>query len=188
MNSARPLRSRLWAGAALVPASLAAVLACWSLTGPAGPSSTVPADPAPATIASAPGHAAPAGRVLLRLPNGLATVTLEDTPAARAFAAMLPLRLTLNDPMGQAKSGQLPLPIHDTGAKPVTSPRVGELYYWAPSHRVAIFYADLGQTVPPPGLVRLGSVDSGLASISATGNRFPVRIESADPTVTPRGS
>ena len=61
---------------------------------------------------------------------------------------MLPLPLNLHDPMGQAKSGQLPSPIDVTGAEPVFRPRVGELYYWAPSHTVAIFYDDLGQSVP----------------------------------------
>ena len=61
---------------------------------------------------------------------------------------MLPLPLNLHDPMGQAKSGQLPSPIDVTGAEPVFPPRVGELYYWAPSHTVAIFYDDLGQSVP----------------------------------------
>lgn len=188
MNIAPRLRSRLLAGAALVPASVVAVLAFWSLSGPAGPGSPIPANPAPATVASTPDHGATAGRVLLRVPNGLATITLDDTTAARAFAATMPLGLTLHDPMGQAKSGPLPSPVDVTGAEPVSDPRVGELYYWAPSNTVAIFYDDLGQTVPPPGLVRLGVVDSGLASISAAGNRFPVRFELADRTVTLRES
>ena len=186
MNIAPRLRSRLWAGATLVPASVVAVLACWSLSGPAGPGSTLPADPASATVASA-GHARAAGDVLLHVPKGLATVTLDDTPAARAFAAMLPLRLSLHDPMGQAKSGQLPSPIDVTEESPVFDPNVGELYYWAPSNTVAIFYDDLGQSVPPPGLVRLGTLESGLAAISSAGNGFPVGIEPADLTVRVTG-
>ena len=36
---------------------------------------------------------------------------------------------------------------------------------------MAVFYDDLGQTVPPPGLVRLGAVDGGLDAIAAAGNR-----------------
>ena len=161
---------------------MVAVLAGWSLSGPVGPSSTSLADQASAAVATAPVHVATAGHVLLRLPNGVATVTLDDSAAARAFAARLPLVLTLADPMGQAKSGQLPSRIDVTSAEPVLDPRVGELYYWAPSHTVAIFYDDLGQAVPPPGLVRLGVVD-GLGSITTAGNRFPVRIELADRTV-----
>ncbi|HET7397810.1 MAG TPA: cyclophilin-like fold protein [Intrasporangium sp.] len=174
MNLAVPLGSRLRAAAALVPATLAVMLACWSPGGRVDP--PVPAEQASATTTTAPNHAGASGLVLLRVPDGTATVTLDDTPAAQAFAAQLPLRLTLRDPMGQAKSGQLPSSIDVTGARPVFHPRVGELYYWAPSHSVAIFCDDLGQSVPPPGLVRLGVVESGLASIGTAGNRFPVQI------------
>jgi hypothetical protein len=34
---------------------------------------------------------------------------------------------------------------------------------------LAIFYDDLGQTVPPPGLIRLGAVDADLALLAAAG-------------------
>jgi hypothetical protein len=117
-------------------------------------------------------------------------VTLDDTQAARAFAAMLPLRMSLDDPMGQAKSGQLPSRIDVTGAARVFDPKVGELYYWAPSHTIAVFYDDLGQSVPPPGLVRLGVVDSGLSAISTSrsGFGFPVRIEPGTTTAARMGS
>jgi len=184
MNIARPLGSRLLAAAALVPATLAVVLACWSLSSQVGSAATAPVDQASATSASAPGDAGPAGRVLLRVPNGGATITLDDTPAGRAFAARLPLELTVRDPMGQAKSGPLPSPLEVTDAEPVLDPTVGGLYYWPPSHTVAIFYDDLGQTVPPPGLIRLGVVDRGLTSIATAGNRFPVRIALADRNFT----
>lgn len=172
----------------MVPASVVAVLACWLLAGPVGPGSTLlPADQASATVARA-GVAPAVGSVLLRVPDGLATVTLDDSPAARAFAARLPLRVSLDDPMGQAKSGQLPSPIDVTGAARVFDPSVGVLYYWAPSHTVAVFYDDLGQSVPAPGLVRLGVVVSGLSAISTSGNDFSVRIEPAAGTVTLMGS
>jgi hypothetical protein len=115
-------------------------------------------------------------------------VTCTET-AARAIAAMLPLRVTLDDPMGQAKSGPLPSPIDVTSAARVLDTSVGELYYWAPSHTVAIFYDDLGQSVLPPGLVRLGVVGSGLSAISTSRNSFPVRIEpSAAGTLAVMGS
>jgi hypothetical protein len=184
MDIAPRFRSRLWRAAALVPASGVAVLACWSLSGPADPGSTTPADQTSAVVASAPSQPATAGRVTVQAPSGLATVTLDDTPVARDFAARLPMRLTLHDPMGQAKSGQLPSAIDVDGAETDLNPKVGELYYWAPSHAIAIFYDDLGQTVPPPGLIRLGVVDSGLSAISTAGNGFAVRIESADRTGT----
>jgi len=180
MNIALARRSRVSAATALVPATLAVALACWSLGSGVAPGSTARADHGADIVASAPRHsAAPAG-VLLRLPNGSATITLDDTPTARAFAELLPLQLTLSDPMGQAKSGLLPHRIDVTGATAVADPTVGLVYYWPPTGDLAIFYDDLGQSVPPPGLVPLGVVDRGLTSISEAGNGFPVQIEAAD--------
>ena len=183
MNAVPPLRSRHSRAAALVPASVVAVLVGWSMGGPNNSGPTIPADRPSATVASA-GPASAAQAVVLRVPTGLATVTLDDTASARAFAAHFPLELTLRDPMGQAKSGPLSSPLVVADAEPVLDPTVGELYYWPPSNTVAIFYDDLGQTVPPPGLVRLGVVDSGLASIATAGKRFPPRIELAERNVT----
>ena len=177
MNIAFRRRSRLWEAAALIPATLAAMLAGYLFAGSDGPSSTIPADPASATVASAIGDAADATRVVLRVSNGQATATLDDTPAARAFAAMLPLQLTLHGSMGQAKTGRLPHPIDDPGANRVVDPDVADIYYWPPSGDIGIFYDDLGQSVPPPGMVRLGSVDSGLGAIASAGNRFTVWID-----------
>jgi hypothetical protein len=117
-------------------------------------------------------------RIELRIGDEVATATLAGTPAARDLVAMLPLQLELGDPMGQAKSGRLPGPLDLTGAEPVFDPVVGELYYWAPSDTFAIFYEDFGQSIPDPGLVRVGAVDSGMDRIAGAGNDFTVRIDS----------
>ena len=119
-------------------------------------------------------------RIVLRFGDESATATLADTPAAREFAAMLPLQLDLRDPMGQAKSGPLPRPLDVTGVEPVFDPAVGQIYYSAPSSTFAIFYDDLGQSIPDPGLVPLGTVDTDLDRIADAGNRFTVRIDLAD--------
>jgi hypothetical protein len=44
------------------------------------------------------------------------------------------------------------------------------------------YYDDLGQTVPDPGLVRLGVVDSGLDYLADAGRRFTVRVDLAAAT------
>jgi hypothetical protein len=119
-------------------------------------------------------------RIVLRFGDEFATATLSDSPAAREFAAMLPLQLKLHDPMGQAKSGPLPRPIDAAGSGPVFDPAVGEIYYSAPSSTFAILYDDLGQSIPDPGLVRLGVLDGGLDAIASAGNRFTVQIYLAD--------
>ena len=59
-------------------------------------------------------------------------------------------------------------------------PAVGQIYYSAAASTFAVFYADLGQSIPDPGLVRLGAVDTDLDRIAAAGNRFTVRIYLAD--------
>jgi hypothetical protein len=57
---------------------------------------------------------------------------------------------------------------------------VGDLGYWFPSGDLAIFYADDGQSLPPPGLVGLDPIDAGLIAIAAAGNHSRVTIELAD--------
>jgi hypothetical protein len=162
--------------AALAPASLAAVLTLVAVAGPADPGSTGSA-PASATVSNPSAEFAAATSIVLRTASGRATATLESTPAAREFARMLPLQLTLHDPMGQAKSGPLPEQIDVSRAARLADPEVAGIYYWPPSGDVAIVYDDLGQAVPPPGMVRLGSVTSGLEHIASAGNRFTVSIE-----------
>jgi hypothetical protein len=176
MDIALPRHDRLRVARALIPATLAAILAGCSLSGTGDPGSRIPADPVPA-ITSSSGDSARATRIVLRLPDGQATATLDDTPAAREFAAMLPLRLTLHSAMGQAKTGRLPNPIDVSDADRVVDPDVATIYYWPPSGDIAIYYDNLGQTVPPPGMVRLGFVDSGLNAIAFGGNRLTVSID-----------
>jgi hypothetical protein len=53
---------------------------------------------------------------------------------------------------------------------------VGDLSYWSPSGRIAVVYDALGRSVPPPGLVRLGTVQTGLESIGSAGNDFTMTI------------
>jgi hypothetical protein len=180
--TARP-HPRLRAGVLLVAATLAVMLAGCSISGPGSGSDQIrPAASTAPTVLTSPRAPAGSVRVVLRLGNGLATATLDDTPAAREFAAMLPLQLKLRDPMGQAKSGPLPRPLDATGVEPVFDPAVGEIYYSAPSRTFAIFYDDLGQSIPEPGLVRLGVLDGGLDAIDSAGNRFTVQIDHANYT------
>jgi hypothetical protein len=172
-------RTRFSRGAVLIPTTAAVILATVALgafhrTGPA----TSDASPAPSVSQPAAG-ATMGTQVLLRLSDGTATATLADTAPAREFAALLPVELTLRDPMGQAKSGRLPVPVTVADADRVFDPEVAGLYYWPPSGDVGIFYDDLGQTVPPPGMVQLGTVTSGLPMIASAGNRFTVSIERA---------
>jgi hypothetical protein len=171
--------SRLSRAAALIPTTAAVILAALAAgtlnsTGPA--TSTASASAAP-SVSQPPGDSPGGMQVVLRLPDGTATATLADGTTAQAFAALLPVQLTLRDPMGQAKSGTLPAPLPVADAYRTIDPQLGGLYYWPPSGDIGIIYDDLGQTVPPPGMVRLGTVTSGLPAIASANNRFTVSIE-----------
>lgn len=167
----RPLFRRL-AGAALAGVSLVGVLTGCSLARPAGAgldSPNLPINPDSASSESI--------HIVLRFGSGTAVATLADTRAAREFAAMLPLDLDLRDPMGQAKSGPLPRSLDLSGTEPVFDPAVGQIYYSASSSTFAIFYTDLGQSIPDPGLIRLATMEAGTDQIADAGSRFTVRID-----------
>lgn len=89
---------------------------------------------------------------------------------------MLPVTLELSDAWGQAKRGRLPHPVPVEGAMRILRPRPGGIYYWPGTAALAVYYDDLGQSVPAPGLIRLGVVETGLDEIAAAGRHVTVRI------------
>ena len=117
-------------------------------------------------------------RIQLTVDCQTATATLNDTPTARDFASLLRLTLNMQDLFGREKPGQLPRPLNP--GKGQASYQVGDLGYWAPSHDLAIFYAHDGQTIPRPGIVIIGRVDSGLDVIADAGDSFQLTIERLD--------
>ncbi|SNT63902.1 hypothetical protein SAMN05421812_11621 [Asanoa hainanensis] len=131
-------------------------------------------DGAPADVTP---RAAGAARVALEFGDAIAIATLTDTPEARQFAAMLPTTVDLRDVWGQAKSGRLPRTITVEDGRPIHDPVPGEIYFWPSTEVIAIYYDDLGQRVPDPGLVHLGTVNTGLADLAEAGSTVTVRIE-----------
>ena len=117
-------------------------------------------------------------QIRLAVDGHTATATLNDNPTARDFASLLPLTLNMQDLFGREKPGRLPRPINP-GESQATY-QVGDLGYWAPSHDLAIFYADDGQTIPSPGIVIIGRIDSGLDVIAEAGGSFQLTIECLD--------
>ncbi|MFD0475299.1 hypothetical protein ACFQ0B_48970 [Nonomuraea thailandensis] len=41
---------------------------------------------------------------------------------------------------------------------------------------IAVYYDDLGQAVPDPGLIRLGVITTGLDRLAEAGDRITVRV------------
>ena len=93
---------------------------------------------------------------------------------------MLPVTVDMDDPFGQAKTGPLPRQLAIEDVTRSQSYGAGELSYWSPSGKLAIVYDALGKSVPPPGLVRLGTVDTGLRAIASAGNDFTMTIRRGD--------
>jgi hypothetical protein len=157
-----------------------------------GPRVTMPGELPTAAATSAVSEASPSAsaagsateevgsvRVSMRVGEQVATATLADTSAGHQFAAMLPVTVDLQDPFGQAKSGVLPRGIDIAGAARDFHPTTRGIYYWPDGAHLAVFYDALGQAVPPPGLIRLGNVDTGLDAIASRGD-VTVTIRRAD--------
>jgi hypothetical protein len=162
--------ARRAAGVAVVAALLAAPAGCAP-----GNGAGVTADAVPATSSSG----TPDADLVLVLDGSAVGATLADTAAAAAFAAQLPLSVELTDAWGQAKIGPLPRPVPVDGAERTLTPTPGGIYYWPDTAAIAIYYDDLGQSVPAPGLVHLGSVDTGLAAIADRGRQATILIDRA---------
>ncbi|WP_252929828.1 cyclophilin-like fold protein [Paracoccus sp. 08] len=107
-------------------------------------------------------------------PQSSVMAELNDSPAAQALLAMLPLDLAMTDHLRQEKTGDLPqaLPAGDRQRDFST----GTLGLWS-SRDFVIYYRD--GRVPSPGIVILGQV---LDDVSMFDNADPVtvRIEAAD--------
>ena len=103
----------------------------------------------------------------------VATATLNGSAAARDFAALLPLSLSLKDYAVVERIADLPRKLDVAGAPDGMAPTAGDITYYAPWGNLAIFVH--GHKYER-GLVRLGKVVSGLALLQRPGP-LPVRIE-----------
>ncbi len=82
--------------------------------------------------------------------------TLDDTPAARDFATLLPMNLMLRDYHSTEKIADLPRRLDTKDAPASYAPEVGDITYYAPWGNLAIFYKPFQNSA---GLIRLGRLD-----------------------------
>ncbi len=101
------------------------------------------------------------------------TATLDDTAAARDFASLLPLGLTLEDYAATEKVSDLPRRLTTAGAPAGTTARVGDLAYYAPWGNLALFYRSAGHA---SGLVKLGRLDDPEAGAAILRRPAPLRL------------
>jgi hypothetical protein len=83
------------------------------------------------------------------------TATLHDTVAARDFASLLPLILTLKDYASTEKVAELPKRLDTEGEPDGFAPSRGDITLYAPWGNLAIFYKDFTFS---RGLVSLGKL------------------------------
>jgi hypothetical protein len=111
-------------------------------------------------------------RIRIRMAGQSVTATLNNSEAARDLVAMLPLSIRMRDHLGREKTGPIPAPLSQrTRGSPTYE--AGDLGYWRPGGNFAIFYRHDGLTIPSPGIVLLGRVDSGAEIFNAPG---PVEV------------
>ncbi|SFP41718.1 cyclophilin-like fold protein [Tranquillimonas alkanivorans] len=115
-------------------------------------------------------------QILVSVGDEVLFATLNDTPAGRDFAALLPLELTLTDYHGIEKVAGLPRELDTTGAPDSYAPAAGDITLYAPWGNLAIFYKPFQTS---RGLVRLGAFDGPIDALVRDGD-IPVRIEAAD--------
>ena len=113
----------------------------------------------------------------IRMKTGAKTLTarLEDSKAARDFAALLPIELTLKDYASTEKIADLPRQLSTEGAPAGVDPEVGDIAYYAPWGNLAIYYRDFGYS---RGLVRLGRIEADPETIKSLDG--PVTIEAVE--------
>jgi hypothetical protein len=117
-------------------------------------------------------------KISIRVENKVLTATLTDSATTRDFVSLLPLTLAMRDLFGREKSGDLPRPISEGGAQ-VRTYEVGDVIYWSPSAHLAIFYRHDGQSIPSPGIIVIGKIESGVDALNVPGT-VKVTIEAVN--------
>ena len=124
------------------------------------------AAPTAAADAAQPAKRSEESRMWMTIGERRFAITLADTDAARAFAAMLPLTLDMEELNGNEKKKDLPSPLPTDASRPGTI-RNGDLMLWG-SRTVVVFYQTFDTSY---SYTRLGHVDDPASLAQALGRR-----------------
>jgi hypothetical protein len=140
---------------------------------------TTPPAAAPATTTRTPTETEEGSEVELRLTVGgtVLRATMLDSETTRDFISLLPLTLTLSDYAQTEKVSDLPRRLSTAGAPDGVDPDVGDIAYYAPWGNLAIYYRDFGYS---SGLMKLGSIESGVDELGRMSGDFTITIELAE--------
>ena len=106
-------------------------------------------------------------KIKLRVGDTVLTATLIESKTTQDFISLLPLTLTLKDYAGTEKISDLPKRLSTENATSGSDPSTGDITYYAPWGKLAIFYRDFGYS---SGLVILGKIDSGIDALNVPGS------------------
>jgi hypothetical protein len=115
-------------------------------------------------------------KIRMKVKDAEVIIALADNASSRDLAALLPLRLTLEDYGAVEKIGYLPRKLSTDGAPAASTPSAGDVSYYAPWGNLAFFRKGFNHS---PGLIPLGRVEAGLEALNATG-RVEVLMERLD--------
>lgn len=105
-------------------------------------------------------------QIKIEMAEATLTADMDNNPSARAFLALLPLTLTLDDYAATEKISDLPQKLSRDGAPAGITPAAGDLTYYAPWGNLAIFYRGFRYS---EGLIKLGRVSSGVELLARRG-------------------
>ena len=118
----------------------------------------------------------------LTVDDRVMTAALEDNATSRDFVALLPLTLTLKDYASTERISDLPKRLSPQGAPAGSTPRVGDIAYYAPWGNRAIFRKDFKYS---SGLIQIAHLNGDISALTVDGP-VPVRIELATSERAPR--
>lgn len=101
------------------------------------------------------------------------TATLEDNAASRAFAAMMPLTLKMEDLYGRELCHRLGAGTLPTDGLRSDGYEIGDIAYWPPRGSLVLLYAQNGERFERQ---HLGRIDGGIERLAALGDT-EVRFE-----------
>lgn len=99
--------------------------------------------------------------------------TLQDNETTRDLLSLLPLTLTLEDYASTEKITYPPRKLSTKGAPAGSTPKTGDIAYYAPWGNLALFHKDFSYS---SGLIILGKLDSGVDVLRQPG-KVTVTIE-----------
>jgi len=98
-------------------------------------------------------------KIQIEVDGNRVIAALDNSAAARDFASLLPLTVTLEDYAPTEKIADLPRRLSTLGAPAGSDARQGDLSYYAPWGNIAIFLKDFKYS---EGLVTIGRIESGM--------------------------